>query len=160
MNLEVKVKKIYPDAITPNYASEGAACFDLRAYFSEIERKVGSLVKFAPGQTWVFDTGLSFEIPPGWAMFIYSRSGHGFNHDVRLANVVGIIDSDYRGPVRVKLTRDDVDEDSWHDEFGVQHGDRIAQAVLMQVPQVTFIEVDDLSKTKRGSGGFGSTGVK
>lgn len=85
-------------------------------------------------------------------MLIYSRSGHGFKHGVRLANAVGVIDSDYRGEVQVKLVNDG------GMPFYVNKGDRIAQAMLVPVQQFQLAEVEDLSETARGAGGFGSTG--
>lgn len=86
-------------------------------------------------------------------MFIFSRSGHGFKSDTRLSNCVGVIDSDYRGEVMVKLTCD-----SARSSLVVSNGDRIAQAVIIKYDQVEFEESDDLSETERGAGGFGSTG--
>lgn len=143
--MNLKIKKLHPDAILPVYASEGAACFDLHAlnegYLEDVSHPNG-----------IFRTGLSFEIPAGWVMKIYSRSGHGFKHCVRLANSVGVIDSDYRGEVLVKLTVD------CEGSLMVKSGDRIAQAMLEPAPQVTFELVDELSVSERGTGGFGSTG--
>ena len=86
-------------------------------------------------------------------MLVYSRSGHGFKYGVRLANCVGVIDSDYRGEVGVKLTADQTSEG-----FFVRNGDRIAQAMIVPVDRVEFEEVEKLSDTDRGTGGFGSTG--
>ena len=100
-----------------------------------------------------FATDLAFEVPPGWVMKLYSRSGHGFKHGVRLANTTGIIDSDYRGHVPVMLTNDS------GVAFYVAFGDRVAQAMLERVEQVEFEPVDVLSETVRGAGGFGSTGA-
>lgn len=145
--MELKVKKLHEDAILPTYGSEGAACFDLYTF------QDGILVDYSP--TGIFDTGIAFEIPEGWAMLVYSRSGHGFNKNVRLSNCVGVIDSDYRNSVKVKLTLDHVRELSY---FKVEAGDRIAQAMLVPVERVSFVEVDELSETARGTGGFGSTG--
>ena len=85
-------------------------------------------------------------------MMIYSRSGHGFNWGVRLANCVGVIDSDYRGEVKVKLQADGC-------AMTVSKHDRIAQAMIIPVPKVQFTEVEALSETVRGAGGFGSTGA-
>lgn len=87
-------------------------------------------------------------------MMVYSRSGHGFKSDTRLANCVGVIDSDYRGELMVKLTYDG-------NECGelIQPGDRIAQAMIIPVEQVQFELADELSDTERGTGGFGSTGA-
>jgi dUTP pyrophosphatase len=147
--MKLKIKKLRPGAVIPKYATEGAACFDLCAVINEIKP-----VPVFAGQPVTFATGLSFEIPEGWVMLIFSRSGHGFNSGVRLANCTGVIDSDYRGEVGVKLTKD---QDAVG-AFEVRNGDRIAQAMLVQVPLVELVEVEELSNTERGTGGFGSTG--
>ncbi len=145
----LKFKKLRPDAVTPKYATPGAACFDIAAIVHE------SFDSFpvCPGNTAYFSTGLSFEVPEGWVMLIYSRSGHGFKNGVRLSNCVGVIDSDYRGEVNVKLKNDG------EIEFNVRHGDRIAQAMLVECGQWDLIESDSLSETERGERGFGSTGT-
>ena len=149
----LKIKKLHPDAILPIYATPGAACFDLYALLPDhLNRRTIALNNMAPC---IVRTGLAFEIPAGWSMLIFSRSGHGFKGDVRLANCVGVIDADYTGEVMVKLTSDAVHE--W--DFLISHGDRIAQAMLVQIPQVQMLEVDALSETERGAGGFGSTGA-
>lgn len=139
----LKIKRLHPDAIVPRYASAGAACFDLHAI------QGGEVGAYSSA---VFDTGLAFEIPSGWMMQIFSRSGHGFSHDVRLSNCVGVIDADYRGAVLVKLRNDGPLR------FDVKTGERIAQAQLSPVIRVSFEMVDALSETERGAGGFGSTG--
>lgn len=142
--MQVKVKKLHPDAIIPQYQTTGAACFDIHSLGNDdIIEKPKTL-----------RTGLSFEIPPGYVMLVFSRSGHGFKHGIRLANCVGVIDSDYRGELFVKLTPDD--EDSY---LHVKHGDRIAQAMILPIPLVQLVESDDLSETARGAGGLGSTGA-
>ena len=146
----VKIKRVHPDAKIPTYGSEGAACFDLYPVEGP------SIVYY--GDPVTYDLGIQVEIPPGYAMFVYSRSGQGFNHSVRLANGTGIIDSDYRGNVMVKLTCDDPLRTL--NGMPVSRDKAIAQAVVMQVPRVQFIEVDELSATERGEGGFGSTDAK
>ena len=100
-----------------------------------------------------FSTGLAFEIPDGYQIMIFSRSGHGFNHDSRLSNCVGIIDQDYKGEVKVRLSVDYPTKD-----LIIKHGDRIAQAQLVPVTKAAFHEVSELSDSERGTGGFGSTG--
>lgn len=145
--MQVKIKKLHPEAIIPTYATPGAACFDLHALSLSATYHVG---QYAPD---VIATGLAFEIPQDHVMLIFSRSGHGFKNDVRLANCVGVIDSDYRGEVKVKLTCDSQDN-----ILRVNHGDRIAQAMILPAQQVSFLEVDELSDTERGAGGMGSTG--
>jgi dUTP pyrophosphatase len=147
--MELKIIQLHPDAIVPLYATAGAACFDLHAVFD----KPFTEAIAEPGGPFVpIRTGLAFEIPAGWAMKVYSRSGHGFKHGIRLVNGTGIIDSDYRGEVMVGLHNDG------GDFVTIKHGDRIAQAMLVPVERVEFVLVDTLSETVRGVGGFGSTG--
>ena len=105
----------------------------------------------------MISTGLSVEIPSGYGLFIFSRSGQGFKSDVRLANCVGVIDSDYRGEIKIKLTKDVA---SWAMPSEIKSGDAIAQGVILPYPRVTFVEADELSNTERGTGGFGSTDSK
>ena len=149
-NMELKVKKLHPDAKLPTYGSKGAACFDLYALDDGSPLYGGLPIQFI--EDFTFRTGLSFEIPDGYVMHIYSRSGHGFKHGVRLANSVGVIDSDYVGEVMVCLANDS------DGLFEVKAGDRIAQAMLVPVNQVSFTEVQELKDTERGASGFGSTG--
>lgn len=149
--MKLKVKKLHKNAILPTYGTAGAACFDLYAMNDGSDTYALPTV-FA--DTFVARTGLAFDIPKDYVMLVYSRSGHGFKENIRLANCVGVIDSDYTGEVMVKLTRD-----SDCGGFVVNHGDRIAQAMLIPVNQVTFEEVEELKETERGSKGFGSTGA-
>lgn len=144
--MNIKVKKIHKDARLPVYSSEYAAGFD----FFAIE--FGIVV---PGFPKRFRTGLQFEIPENCVMMIYSRSGHGFKDNVRLSNCTGIIDSDYRSEVLIKLIQDDVDGTRI---FSVEPGNKIAQGIVLPRPKIQFIETDILSETERGKGGFGSTG--
>lgn len=147
--MKLKIKKLHQRATLPRYATQGAACLDLHAIVDKEFRAIA----VSPGGTATLRTGLAFEVQPGYAMMVYSRSGHGFNHGVRLANGTGVIDSDYRGEVMVCL-RNDSDE-----PFLVEHGSRIAQAMIIEIPLIDEIEVvDELSETDRGAGGFGSTG--
>lgn len=150
--MQLKVKKLHPEAITPKYATPGAACFDLHAVGFPDPLYEGQQITDQPI---TIETGLAFEVPHGHVMLIFSRSGHGFKNDTRLANCVGVIDSDYRGEVMVRLTRDG----SWETHpLRVRPGDRIAQAMVVPYPRVEFIESDSLTDTERGDGGFGSTG--
>lgn len=146
--MKLKIKKLHPAAIVPKFATEGAACFDLHAIECGHQDPI-----YARGSR-LFRTGLAFEVPTGHAMMVYSRSGHGFKNGVRLVNCVGVIDSDYRGEVMVKLHADDTASDV----LRVNPGDRIAQAMIVELPHVQFEVVDELSRTVRGDGGFGSTG--
>ncbi|WP_441280658.1 dUTP diphosphatase [Tardiphaga sp. 862_B3_N1_1] len=147
---QLRVKRLTPDAAMPQYATDGSACFDLQA------------IEVAGGgdyMTSLCRTGLAFEVPVGHVMLIFSRSGQGFNHDTRLANCVGVIDSDYRGEVMVKLTRDAPWPGGEQPNLLARAGDRVAQAMLVPIPRVELIEVSDLSETARGAGGYGSTGA-
>lgn len=145
--MKLGVKLCREGARLPQYATSGAACFDIYAVLSEPIWVTSKCPAIVP-------TGLKFDIPEGYFLAVHSRSGHGFKNDVRLANSTGIIDSDYTGELMIKLTRDKDDLDA----FAVVHGDRIAQAMLMPVQQVELLEVEDVKETVRGDGGFGSTG--
>lgn len=155
--MQVKVKKMFSGVQLPEYATDGSGCFDIRAYSNVHEDlQYHSTTVVANGDTVVFNTGLQFEIPEGYVMLVYSRSGHGFKNSVRLSNCVGVIDSDYRGELKVKLIGDFNNGD---ESLVVKHGDRIAQAMIVPVPKVVFKVVDELSTTERGSNGLGSTGA-
>ncbi|MDV7391321.1 dUTP diphosphatase [Arthrospira platensis SPKY1] len=141
--MKLRIQLIDPAATMPTYATDGAACFDLYAAASaRVYGRSNAAIR----------TGLSFEVPWGYALMIYSRSGHGFKHGIRLANATGVVDSDYRGEVLVCLHNDSLED------YIVAPGDRIAQAMLIQAPMVRFEVAEQLSITDRGAGGFGSTG--
>jgi len=148
--VEVRVKKLHKDARLPTYATDGSGCFDIYTYEGVY------LDPDIPTET--LRTGLVFEIPEGHVMLVFSRSGHGFNNDVRLANCVGVIDSDYRGELKVKLVLDDLKSSGFGLPYKLQ-GNRIAQALIVPIPRVSFEETEFLSETSRGIGGFGSTGT-
>ena len=143
--MQVKIKKLTPTAQMPVYSTPGAACFDICT--------TSQSGYIQPGTSVGFTTGLSFEIPEGHVMMLYSRSGHGFKHGLRLSNGTGIIDSDYRGELMVKL----------HNDGGksalIESGERIAQGMIVPVEQAEFVFADSLSDTERGTGGLGSTGT-
>lgn len=141
--MNINIKKLHPDARVPEYATDGSACFDLHC-------TTGGTI--APGEAKTFGTGLAFEIDPAKVMKLYSRSGHGFKFGLRLSNGTGIIDSDYRQEVFVRLHNDSPYP------YEVRAGDRIAQAMLDRVERVLFTLVDELSETAR-TGGLGSTGT-
>jgi len=141
----LQFKKLRPKAQAPIYATEGAACFDITTVeHGRVEAYLSH----------VFPTGLAFEIPAGHVMLVFSRSGHGFKNGLRLSNAVGVVDSDYRGELKVKLHNDSPIP------FEFDPGDRIAQAMILPIPMVHIEETDTLSETARGEGGIGSTGVK
>jgi len=145
--IDVNIKQLTPSSIIPTYATGGAACFDIYAD--------GEALLHQNCPTAVVSTGLAFEIPEGYVMNVYSRSGHGFKNDVRLGNCVGKIDSDYRGALFIKLT---LDTAGYDDVFVINYGDRIAQAEIVPVERVSFNIVETLNKTERGENGLGSTG--
>lgn len=153
--MNIKIKQLHEEAKIPTYATTGAACFDLHAIVDDVDlnNKKITMQPVYNKHSYTYRTGLAFEIPEGHVMMVYSRSGHGFKNGVRLANCVGVIDSDYRGEVMVKLHND-----GDGDLFKVHNGDRIAQAMIIPVQQVGFEVVQELSSTDRGAGGFGSTG--
>ena len=144
--MQVKFKKLRPDAITPTYATDGSAGLD---FYVPADHVVGGVLS---GRTFTINTGISVDIPHGFALLMLSRSGHGFKHQVRLTNCVGLIDSDYRGEISIQLMNDS------EVSMLINPGDRIAQGVIVPVPAVELVEVEELSETARGEGGFGSTG--
>lgn len=161
--MKLKFKKLHPDAILPRYATNGSACFDLHAIDvngisiaeADVLQKHGHtdhISTVSKNRALTFNTGLAFEVPANHVLLIFSRSGHGFNNSVSLANSVGVVDSDYRGEVMVKLRADD------QGALPVKSGDRIAQAMILPIPTVELVEADVLSDTERGTDGFGSTG--
>lgn len=143
--INMKIKLNHPDAKVPTYATTGSACFDL--YCAEVVE--------ITSETVTINTGLIVEIPEGFAMMVYSRSGHGFKSDTRLCNAVGVVDSDYRGVVMVKLRKDSMA--ATPPDLSI--GSRIAQAMLIPVNKVSFEVSKQLSESGRGSGGFGSSGA-
>ena len=143
-------KKNLPNAIRPTKGSEHAACMDLYAASIIIDHATKSVI---------VDTGLSTALPPGTALLVYGRSGLGAKHGLRPANGVGVIDADYRGPIKVILKYDNGPLiDIAYDQI-IKVGDRIAQCMLVDVPTAFWVETDRLSDTERGEGGFGSTGT-
>ena len=145
--IRIKIK-LGKNGTEPTYATDGSGCFDI--YSAE------SVPDFY--KTKIISTDLHVEIPPGYVMLIFGRSGHGFKDDIRLSNCVGVIDSDYRGEVLVKLIRD-IDSPKTVYLQGFKKGDRIAQALIIPFQKVTFEVSKMLNETTRGVGGFGSTGT-
>lgn len=150
----IKVKKLRPDAVMPVRTTEGAACFDLA-----IADTVNLLPIPAGNKPTIVGTGLAMEIPQGYHLKIHLRSGMAAKTKIRLANGTGIIDSDYRGEIGLIL------ENIGTYTYQIEAGTRVAQCELCKNTPVKFEEVtataeNDLSKTERGTGGFGSTGTK
>ena len=139
----IRVKKLHPDAKLPTKATDGSACWD-----------VYSLQDISLNYPQVTDipTGLQFEIPRGYFLDIRPRSGLAFRYTVTIINSPGTLDSDYRGELRVGLIK------HTNEKNEVKKGDRIAQIRVERIWDTEFVEVEELSDTLRGTGGFGSTG--
>jgi len=138
--IDVRIKKLTPEAVVPEYSKPGDAGLDLVATSKED----------ADADNTIYGTGLVIEIPEGYMGLIFPRSSI-WKRQMSLANSVGVIDSGYRGEVKVVMRREG-SEDMY------QVGDRIAQLVIMPYLRITFTEVEELGDTERGEGGFGSTG--
>lgn len=136
----------------PAYETPGSAGADIRANLLPEDRESGFTLD--PMHRAVVPTGLRVEIPPGFEMQIRPRSGLALKHGITLPNTPGTIDSDYRGPLGVALIN------LGAEPYTIRHGDRIAQMIVSPVIQVKFQEVEALSDTARGVGGFGSTGKR
>ncbi|GLQ34994.1 deoxyuridine 5'-triphosphate nucleotidohydrolase [Amylibacter marinus] len=139
-----------PAIALPTYESAGAAGMDVRANFGPDQRAEG--VVLGVGQRLLIPSGLRLEIPTGFEIQVRPRSGLAYKHGVTILNAPGTIDSDYRGPLGILLINHGADP------FPIGHGDRIAQLVVATVSQMPVNQVNTLSDTARGSGGFGSTG--
>ena len=144
---EVKVKKLHPDAVVPKYAKDGDAGMDL------VATNIISNTTFDV----TYGTGVAMEIPKGYVGLVFPRSSIR-KTDLSLTNCVGVIDSGYRGEIQATFKKIFGKNDVRLDELDYNVGDRIAQIMIIPYPSVTFIEVDELSQTDRGEGGFGSTG--
>lgn len=139
--MELKVNLIHDAAVIPTYGTPGAACFDLYAT---------DTVAIAPGRAATVQMGIKVEVPEGHVLKLFSRSGHGFKHGVRLCNTTGIIDSDFRGELVARLHNDG------KEVFLVSIGDRVVQGMVVPVERCEFV-TGELSVTERGEAGFGST---
>ena len=143
----IAVKKLNDKAVLPTYGSEFSAGADLYALIEEA-------VEFQPNETKLIPTGLAMEIPEGYAGLIYARSGLACKKGLAPANKVGVIDSDYRGEVKVAL------HNHSNTPQTVLKGERVAQMVISDYYACNYVECDNLDDTTRGAGGFGSTGRK
>ena len=141
----IRVKKLREGALLPTYGTTQAAGADLYACLE-------APLTIAPGETAWVPTGLALEVPEGCAGLVYARSGLATKRGLAPANKVGVIDSDYRGECLVALHNDASQPRT------IRTGERIAQLVLLPYLPIEFEEVDALSETARGAGGFGSTG--
>lgn len=144
--MKVKIKKLHKDAVVPFYAKPGDAGMDLTAVTKSYDEQ----------DNVVYGTGLAFEIPLGYVGMLFPRSSNA-NKDLILSNSVGVLDSGYRGEVMFKFK-----STIWQGSYGFgdsyEIGDKIGQLIILPYPQIEFEEVEELSETERGAGGFGSTG--
>ena len=145
--VDVKIKKLHPNAVIPSYSKDGDAGMDL------VATKIISNTTFDI----TYGTGIAIEIPKGFVGLLFPRSSIR-KTDLALTNSVGVIDSGYRGEIQATFKKVYGKNDVRIDEVDYKIGDRIAQIIIMPYPQVKFSEVEELSETDRGSGGFGSTG--
>jgi len=141
--IELPILRLRAEAVVPSRAYDGDAGFDLAA----CER-----VELAPGERATVGTGLAVAVPDGYAGFVQPRSGLASRHGITIVNAPGLVDSGYRGEVRVVLLNTDPRE-----PFVVEPGMRIAQLVVVPVPDVETVEVDELPQSERGVRGFGSS---
>lgn len=176
MTHQIKWKRTAQEAVIPTKAHPSDAGMDMRVLvrkdgphmtktkgplplsFSKLyDADLGTLtdgINVLPNQTVIFHTGLKCAVPEGYYLEINPRSSLGFNKDIMLANTVGVIDANYRGPIMVALHNN-----STHPQT-IEDGDRVVQCMLKKVLDVENVEVDELDDTDRGVGGIGSTGVK
>lgn len=169
--IDVKIKKLDERAVIPQYAKPGDAGMDVYAVAIDV---TDDYIEY--------DTGLSFEVPEGYVMLIFPRSSNS-KKDLLLANSVGVLDSGYRGPLKLRYKRyyrienepceatdfkltttsivnfNSANDYQWDACKWYEVGDRVGQIMILPYPQINFVEVDQLSDTERGSGGFGSTGI-
>jgi dUTP pyrophosphatase len=140
--IELKVKKLHTEAVIPTYAKQGDAGMDLVAVSKTIDPVHNQLI---------FGFGLAFEIPLGYVGLVFPRSSI-YKTGLSLTNCVGVIDAGYRGEVKARFRIEEPGSQTY------MPGDKIAQLVIMQLPNVFIKEVDELSDSERGAGGFGSSG--
>jgi dUTP pyrophosphatase len=141
--IELQIQRLRPEASLPGRAYAGDAGLDL----ATVERVV-----LRPGERAVVPTGIAVAIPEGFAGFVQARSGLAMRHGIAVVNSPGLVDSGYRGELRVILLNTDRDE-----TFVVEAGDRIAQLVVLPVPELDLVEVEELPESERSVRGFGSS---
>ena len=140
----IKVKKVNHKVQLPTFGTDGAAGMDF--YLPRPET-------FIPNETRLVPLGIAVEVPKGHMLIVAPRSSTGIKTPLRMTNSIGVIDSDYRGEINA------VFENTSNEEYIAHEGDRLVQGILVEVPKVLIQEVEELTETKRGSGGFGSTGA-
>jgi dUTP pyrophosphatase len=144
---KIQIKKLSSDVLTPKYETVGSSGMDVSAYIEQD-------ITINPGDKAIIPTGFSLAIPQGYEVQIRPRSGLAAKKNITVLNTPGTIDADYRGEVKVILIN------LGREKFSIKKGERIAQMVVCPVIKTQLEEVQELSSTNRGSGGFGSTGIK
>ena len=146
--IDIKIKKLDPNAVIPFYATDGSAGMDITAIGREYDNA---------NDCWVYHSGLAFQLPKDHVMLIFPRSSNR-KTDYYLANHVGVLDSDYTGELMFMYKCRDFDAyELPNPPYNV--GDRVGQIIVLPYPKINFTEVDNLDQTERGAGGFGSTGA-
>lgn len=146
MITSLKIKLLHQDAVMPAYKTAGSAAFDLQCMLQRCCENI------MPGAPIKVKTGIAVEIPEGHVGIISVRSGKGINEGLKMSNQIGVVDSDFRGEITLGL---------WTDRPNgcrIEHGERIAQMMILPVAQVYLEEAEELTETSRGAGGLGSTG--
>ncbi len=144
----IKIRKVSENAVIPKRATGGSAGLDLCAC-------IDKPITLNGGETALIPTGLAIELPSAeYGAFVFARSGLAIKHGIGLLNSVGVIDSDYRGEIKVGVIN------QISEPYTIEPGERVAQMVVMPVSMMPVEEVDTLGETDRGAGGFGSTGTK
>ena len=144
--IRILIKRLSKNVSLPKYETNGSSGMDLAA-------NISSNINIEPKQTAIIPTGIALSIPRDFEIQIRPRSGLAAKHKISVLNTPGTIDADYRGEIKVILIN------LGNEVFKIENGDRIAQMVVCPVIQAKLKEVDDLNKTDRGEGGFGSTGT-
>ena len=144
---KIQIKKLSKDVLTPKYETSGSSGMDIAAYIE------GDII-INPGDKALIPSGFSLSIPKGYEVQIRPRSGLAAKKSITVLNTPGTIDADYRGELKIILINHS------KEKFSVKKGERIAQMVVCPVTQAQLEEVEELSVTNRGAGGFGSTGAK
>lgn len=150
--IDVKIRKVHPNAVIPTYAHSGDAGMDVTAVAINV---TDDYIEY--------DTGLQFQLPPGYVMLIFPRSSNS-KKDLLLANSVGVLDSGYTGNLKLRFKRSYKIENLPSKNYRInacnwyEVGDRVGQIMIIPYPEVNFIETEDFEDTERGSGGFGSSG--
>ena len=146
--MNINIKKLHEDSIIPTRGTNESAGYDLYAYLDSDK------IEIKPGETKMVNIGISLEIPSGYFAGIFARSGIASKRNLRPANCTGVIDSDYRGEIKVPIYNDS------NMVQVIENKERVAQMIILPYLSVTFNEVNNLSESNRSDSGFGSTGNK